>query len=187
MLKRKKASLFVLVAGLLLAALLAGCGGQEKTSVKDQTSAKQTAPSKEASNEKVILRFEFDENTKSVTASVVQRMADRIKERTNGRVELLLNPSCGISGGSIPTMIRNTQNGTVDIALLPSCVYTSLEQRLTVLSLPFMFKDINELERIGRYNDKIKAIYAEQKNKGLTIIDAWARALRQIVVKNKEI
>lgn len=137
---------------------------------------------------KIVLNVEHDEPVLSLTHEILIDLSDKIYEMTDEQVKLEILPACSSSGGNIKTMIENVQMGALDAALIATSIFSSWDPKLDVLHLPFLFSDIKELEKIGRYSPELKEIYKTYENKySLTIVDAWARALRQVVNEKKKI
>lgn len=146
------------------------------------------APFSHSEAAKITLKVEHDEPTSSITHRVLEDMAKEVAKASGGEVELGIYPSCSLSGGSIKTMIANTQLGSTDIAYIATSIYApSLDPTLGVFHLPFMFKDINAMEKVARKSDLAKRLFAKQEAKNLHVIDSWSRNLRQFVNKKKSV
>ena len=124
---------------------------------------------------------EHDEPAGSLVDRLMHEMSDELKAKTDGRIDLAVHAGASLSGGNIRTMIQNTQSGAVHMSMIATSIYTSFDARLNVFSLPFLVADIDQLEVIGRRSDLARELFADQKQKGLHVVDAWTRALRQIV------
>lgn len=128
----------------------------------------------------ITVRIEHDENASSNTQKVLTEMAADVATASGGRLKIDVHPGASLSGGKITTMIQNVQAGSVDASWIATSVYTGVDPRVGVLSLPFMFKDMDGLEKVRRAGTLDK-LYAEQENRNLHVVDAWSRPLRQFI------
>jgi tripartite ATP-independent transporter DctP family solute receptor len=135
----------------------------------------------------ITVRAEHDEPSGSITDRLLNQMANDISKATNGKVKIAVHSGSSLSGGKIPTMIQNVQSGNVDLSFISSGVYASIDPRLGVLSLPFMCRSIDDLEKLSRKSGVMDKIYADQGTKNIYIVDTWTRALRQIANNKREI
>ena len=141
-----------------------------------------------ASESKIVFNVEHDELMTSITHILLVGLSDKIYKMTDGQIKLEIFPSCSSSGGNIKTMIENIKMGLLDAGLVSEGVFSLYDERLAVITLPFMFKNIQELEKISRNSPEIKEIYKSFEDKyGLTVVDVWPRALRQFVNNKKKI
>jgi tripartite ATP-independent transporter DctP family solute receptor len=135
----------------------------------------------------VTIRAEHDEPSGSITDRLLNQMAEDVSKATGGKVKLEVHSGSSLSGGKIPTMIQNVQAGNVDLSFVSSGVYAAIDQRIGVLSLPFMCGSIDDLEKLSRKSGIMDKIYADQDAKNFHIVDTWTRALRQIANNKREI
>lgn len=135
----------------------------------------------------ITIRAEHDENTASITHRLVVEMAGEIARETNGRVKIDVHPGASLSGGKIPTMIQNVQAGNEELAFIATSIYTNIDPRVGVFSLPFLTGGIDDLERVARKSELARRLFAEQESRNLKVVDAWSRALRQVVNNRREI
>jgi tripartite ATP-independent transporter DctP family solute receptor len=133
------------------------------------------------------IRAEHDEPVESITHRLMVQAAAEIATATNGKVKMDVHPGVSLSGGKIPTMIQNTQSGNVDLAIITTGVYSSVDPRTGVLSLPFMFGSIDEMARAARQSHVLDKLMAEQESRNLIVVDLWVRALRQLANTKREI
>jgi TRAP-type C4-dicarboxylate transport system substrate-binding protein len=133
-----------------------------------------------------VIRVEHDENSSSNTHKVLTEMASEIASESGGKLKLEVHAGASLSGGKITTMIQNVQAGNVDAGWIATSIYTGVDPRVGVLSLPFMFKDMDGLERVRR-KGTLNDFYAEQENRNLHVVDAWSRPLRQFINNKRAI
>jgi len=140
-----------------------------------------------ASAQTITIRAEHDENTTSITHRLLTEMAADIARESGGKIKMDVHPSASLSGGKITTMIQNVQAGSEELGFIASSVYTTVDPRVGVFSLPFLTGGIDDLERVARKSDVARKLWAEQSSRNLTVVDAWSRALRQTVNNRREI
>lgn len=138
-------------------------------------------PASGAQADSIKILAEHDEPAGSLVDRLMHEMAEELAQKTDGRIELVPHAGASLSGGNIRTMIQNTQSGAVHMGMIATSIYTSFDSRLNVFSLPFLVADIDQLEVVGRRSDLARELFADQQSKGLHVVDAWTRALRQIV------
>ena len=134
-----------------------------------------------------IIRAEHDEPVGSITHRLLEQMASELAAETNGRVKMEVHPSSSLSGGKIPTMIQNVQAGNVDLSLVSTGIYASIDPRMEVISLPFLFNSIDDFARLVRQSHVMDKVMADQQTRNIVIVDLWARALRQIANNKREV
>ncbi|MCW9710466.1 TRAP transporter substrate-binding protein [Avibacterium sp. 21-586] len=73
-------------------------------------------------------------------------MAKRVKELSNGRITIKLHPNSEL--GASGTQIDGTRIGTIDIVVVGNPYYTTFNERLNLLDLPFLFKNESHVEKV---------------------------------------
>ena len=98
-----------------------------------------------------------------------RKMAEVLKEKSNGRLELELFPSAQL-GGEVD-MLTQLRSGNLDLGLLGSGPVSGLEPSVLVTALPFIWKSRDSFWKTinGPIGDKILANF---DNKGLKAL-AW--------------
>lgn len=75
-----------------------------------------------------------------------EHMAKRVNELSNGRITVKLHPNSEL--GSSDTQIDSTRMGTIDIVVVGNPYYTTFNEELNLLDLPFLFKDEKHVEKV---------------------------------------
>ncbi len=73
-------------------------------------------------------------------------MAKRANELSNGRITIKLHPNSEL--GSSDTQIDGTRMGTIDIVVVGNPYYTTFDEELNLLDLPFLFRDEAHVEKV---------------------------------------
>ncbi|MCW9717175.1 TRAP transporter substrate-binding protein [Avibacterium sp. 21-599] len=73
-------------------------------------------------------------------------MAKRAYELSNGRITIKLHPNSEL--GNSTTQIDGTRMGTIDIVVVGNPYYTTFNQELNLLDLPFLFSDEKHVNKV---------------------------------------
>jgi tripartite ATP-independent transporter DctP family solute receptor len=115
------------------------------------------------------LKYAFGDPPSSPDGLAAQMLADKIKERSNGAIELTLYPSEQLGG--IPEMLEGVQLGTIDITNAPSVTFTSYSPVFGISGIPYLFRDNNIFSKLI-----IKTGLADKQHKvleenGMTVLN----------------
>lgn len=73
-------------------------------------------------------------------------MAKRAHELSNGRITIKLHPNSELGNSS--TQIDGTRMGTIDIVVVGNPYYTTFNEELNLLDLPFLFKNEQHVDSV---------------------------------------
>lgn len=133
-----------------------------------------------ASAAPIILKAEHDEPAGSITDRVLNDMAKKVPQITEGRVEMQVFPGCQLSGGKIKTMIQNTGLGSTHLAFTSAATFTAWDINVGVCNLPFLVENYDAYEKL-RNVQPMKELLGKWDKIGIKGIDYWSRCLRQLV------
>lgn len=121
---------------LVCTSLLVACGTKEAISDTDTegTLAETSAVAKEPIVE---LKFGHQINANSAEGIAAQFFADKVKEKSNGEIEIIVYPSEQL--GSASVMLESTMLGNVDIAMVAGQFLGSYEPTLSMVNTPYLF------------------------------------------------
>jgi tripartite ATP-independent transporter DctP family solute receptor len=128
----------------------------------------------------VILKAEHDEPAGSITDRILNDMAKKVPQITNGRVEMQVFPGCQLSGGKIKTMIQNTSLGSTHLAFTSAATFTAWDINIAVCNLPFLVENYDAYEKLRKVKPMVELLGKWEKI-GIKGIDYWSRCLRQFV------
>ena len=106
--------------------------------------------------------------------------AKRVKELTNGRIEVQVYPSSQL--GNERELVEAMQIGTVEMGAITTAVTSRFVKELEIFSLPFLFKDFQHLYKV------LDSPFGEEMNttaqkKGLRILGWWVGGSRSIYAR----
>lgn len=116
--------------------------------------------------------------------------ARKVKERTQGAVEILIFPNNTL--GNDNTMIAGVRGGTIDIEMSGNPYFTGIEPKLNVLDLPYLFDSMAQVTRVldGPIGRGLLSELESKQMKGLAFWEIGFRSLansRRPVVKAEDI
>lgn len=173
------------LAVTLLASLvvsLAGCGAKEETSAQQGTSVESGD-----TYEKASLRLTNNGTDQAIDTKFANLIAQRVKEKTNGAVEIKVFSNDQLSGGNQSKGIEMLTQGTSDIAVYSNSITGSvLDERLLASSIPFTFKDYAEATA-AYTGEGGKFVESALADKGLIYLGAAHNGLRQFSNSKRDI
>jgi tripartite ATP-independent transporter DctP family solute receptor len=76
------------------------------------------------------------------------RFADLIKQRTNGQLEVRVYADALLASGDPAKELEMLRDGRIDLSYTSNTFYSGLDQRFSVMSLPWMFSSYADVDRI---------------------------------------
>jgi tripartite ATP-independent transporter DctP family solute receptor len=169
----------MLVVFMLIVALVSGCGGGKS----EQASGSQQAGK---SREKIKMKMSVTTSEQSTWYKGAQMWADKVKEKTNGQVEIKVYANEQLSNGNQPKGIELLQNGSTDASLHSTIIYSALDEKFSVISMPWLFNDeaVADKALAGPAGEKLSALLRE---KGVEPLAFGENGFRQITNNKKPI
>lgn len=165
--KSTKTFIAIGLAVLMLALLLAGCGGDKKKA----EDAKAPAP------QKVVLKLGTETATSHPETKGSQKLADIVKEKSKGTLEIQVYDSAKI--GSMKERTEGMRLGTVDISTSSVGFLATYIPVLGVFDLPYIYKDKAHEFRV--FDGEIgKEIDKKMQEKGFRVVCYFDMGSRQI-------
>ncbi len=158
----KKVLSLILVAVMILSIGLTGCAPKEE----------QPAPGGDQggqSQEKVTLKFSTTTADTSTWTLGAKKFGELISEKTNGRIEVKVYPNDQLSGGNQSKGIEMLMSGSTDITFHSNIIYSVMDERFGVISLPFLINDTETADNVlsGEGGEAINKILLEKNIVGL--------------------
>ena len=154
------------VAVLMLAMVVAGCGGDKKK-----------ADEKPAAPQKVVLKLGTETATSHPETKGSQKLADIVKEKSKGTLEIQVFDSAKI--GSMKERTEGMRLGTVDISTSSVGFLATYIPVLGVFDLPYIYKDKAHEFRVFD-GDIGKEIDKKMQEKGFRVVCYFDMGSRQI-------
>jgi TRAP-type transport system periplasmic protein len=125
----------------------------------------------------VKLRFGHAHPTSDSQHVAALRFADKVKERTQGAIEIQVFPSNQL--GNDNTMIAGVRGGTIDIEMSGNPYFTGIEAKLNVLDLPYLFDNMAQVTKVldGAIGRSLLNELETRQMKGLAFWEIGFRSL----------
>lgn len=173
---RKRKSLLFCLVGLMFVLLLAACGdadGAEKSSG-------------DAKDKEYNLKMSITVNDSSTWYAAAKKLADDVKEETDGRINIEIFPNEQLSGGDSGKAVEMLSKGSTDLTFNSTIIYSVLDDRFGVASAPFLFNNTDEVDEAfnGEGGEKLAEILLE---KNVQLLGYGENGFRQITNSSKDI
>jgi len=117
-----------------------------------------------------------------------QFLADEIKKQSNDSISPRVYHSGVLSGGKGKAEIEMCQQGSIEIHITTTAYLANLAKHASVVSLPFLFRDIDQVVGLVKSNNSaFDKINGELNSKNLHIIAWWPRGFRQLTNNKKPV
>jgi len=133
----KRFGVLLLLTLLVLSLMLTGCSGAEKTSSTTNEEVK-----------KYEWKFNVSVAEESSWTRGAKKFAELVSEKTNGNITINVYPNEQLSGGNMTKAVDMARAGTFEIDLRSTLAWSSAEQKLGALSLPFLFTSYEEVDEV---------------------------------------
>jgi tripartite ATP-independent transporter DctP family solute receptor len=96
-------------------------------------------------------------------------MAEKVKQRTAGRVDIRLHPGGALGGDR--EVIEGVQIGTVEMTISSTSIFANFVPDVQVLDIPFLFRDFDHAQGVldGAYGKELLAKFDARGFKGLAL------------------
>ncbi|WP_172372140.1 DctP family TRAP transporter solute-binding subunit [Sporosarcina jiandibaonis] len=142
---------YTFIGSLVMMIMLAGCS--------------------EDGGEKVKLQLGHALSDGTPASDLINEMAENIEEKTDGRVEIDVFPNSQL--GSETEMLEQVKMGTMESAAIMIGSMQSLDMRMAIEDLPYMWKDIDHARAAyeGEFGDYLANIMDEQGMKKIGYVE----------------
>ncbi|KQR73211.1 C4-dicarboxylate ABC transporter substrate-binding protein [Arthrobacter sp. Leaf337] len=76
-----------------------------------------------------------------------KHFADKVAELSDGKIKVETFPDGTLFGGDQNAAVNLLGNGTLDSTIISTSVYASFEPKMNAISLPYLFKDMDEFSK----------------------------------------
>ena len=173
----------LLIATLMLAALITGCGSTTPPAA-DPAPAGSAAPA--ASGDTTITstdKFSWNMSISSGETSTwmigARKFAELINQYSNGNITVTVFPSDSLSGGNQSKGVEQLMTGATDLTFHSNAIYTVMDEKFGAISLPFLYSSPEEaFEALdGAGGDVYEAML---KEKGIKLLGFGENGMRQL-------
>lgn len=168
---RKNLSLISII--LILSMVLFGCSSKP-TAVEEKSEKETTETS--GLTEKIQLSLGHGQALESPPHKALEAFADIVKKKSNGMIEIQIFPANQL--GNERDLAEGLEMGTVDMAYISSGVMENFQPKLGVYSLPFIFRDIDHVEKVvnGPIGEELYNQILEEQ--GIRVMKAFVQGFR---------
>ena len=165
----KKILSLILVVALVLSIGLTGCAKTEAPAPAPAPTSGTPAPAPAPEVKKQTLKLSVTATDTSTWAKGAEKFAEIIAEKTNGQIEIKIYPNEQLSGGSQGKGIEMLMSGSTDITFHSNIIYSIMDERFGVVSLPFLIPDYETADKIidGAGGEALNKILLEKNVVGL--------------------
>ncbi len=168
--KNKKSFLFIFVS-VIFSLILSGCGSESSAG---------------SSNDKHNLKMSVTVSESSTWYKAAEKFAEEVEAETDGRITIDIFANEQLSGGDSGKAVESLAKGTIDLTYNSTIIYSILNEKLGVLSAPFLFSDLDEVDEKlnGPGGEEIKKIL---RDFGVEPLGFGQNGFRQLTNSTKEI
>ncbi|MBB4823514.1 tripartite ATP-independent transporter DctP family solute receptor [Sporosarcina luteola] len=132
------------------------------------------------------LKMSVTVNDSSTWYKAAEKLANDMKEETDGRIKIEIYPNEQLSGGDSGKGVELLAKGQTDLSFHSTIIYSILDPRFGVASAPFLFKDTAGVDKVfgGEGGEAIADILRE---KGVETLGYGENGFRQITNSKHEI
>ena len=167
---------------LVMVLSLAACGGGDDA--KEPETSKELG--QETGFEEMNWKFGISAGETSTWAEAGRYFGELMGEATGGAVTVDVYATDQLFGGSQTDGIQGVIDNTTQIDMHSNLIYASFDDRFSVVSLPFLFANTDEVDAVldGEGGDALKAILEEM---GLHVLGIAENGFRHVTNSKHEI
>ncbi|WP_209121030.1 DctP family TRAP transporter solute-binding subunit [Alkalihalobacillus sp. BA299] len=152
--------LFMMFLMVALSIALVACGGNDETGGED---SQDTGSTGDEEKESYDLKMSVTVGNSSTWFIAAEKLAEDVAEASDGRIQISVFPNEQLSGGDSGAGVEQVMNGTTDMSYHSTIIYSIMDERLGVLSAPFLFANLEETDvaLAGEGGEAIKEIIRE--------------------------
>jgi len=171
---RKMKLSFIIIVSAIFALIIAGC------------SSSTGGKSEDAAGKKLDLKMSITISNTSTWFKAAEQFANEVKENSDGRINIKVYPNEQLSGGDSGKAVESLSKGTIDLTYNSTIIYSILNDKLGVLSAPFLFKDAADVDAklAGEGGEAIKEII---RDFGVEPLGFGENGFRQVTNSVREI
>lgn len=141
-----KKTLAIVLCLVLLLGALAGCGSKDNGTTNTGSAAANTGDT--TAFEPMTWKFACSATETSTWVEAAKYFGELISDATNGAITVEYYPSDQLTGGSQTDGIQALMDGTTEISMHSNIIYSSFDDRFSVVTLPFLFANTDEADAV---------------------------------------
>lgn len=108
-----------------------------------------------------------------------KKFAELVNERTKGQVTVKVYPNEMLSGGNQAKGVEQLINGTTDLSFHSNIIYSVMDERFGVISMPFLFESVEDADKklAGAGGEAVRALC---ESKGIEALAFGENGMRQM-------
>lgn len=176
-----KKTLALLLCLVMAVGMLAGCGQKEEPAPAPAEGG-ETA----SGFEPMTLKFACSAGETSTWVEAAKYFGELVSEATGGAVTVEYYPSDQLTSGSQTDGIQAVMDGTTEISMHSNLIYSSFDDRFSVVSLPFLFGTTDDADAIldGKGGDALQKVLGQY---GLHCIGIGENGFRHVTNNKRPI
>lgn len=107
----------------------------------------------DAKGETLDITLGFTASEASTWNKGLEKFVELVDEASDGKIKVSIYPNEQLSGGNQSKSIEMLQNGTMDMSLHSNIIYSVMDDRFGVVSLPFLFDGYDDVDKKVRDMD----------------------------------
>lgn len=151
--------------GVSVALLLGACSGGN--------------PSADAEGKEYNLKMSLTVADSSTWFEAAEEFRDKIKEESNGRINIELYPNEQLTGGDQAKGVEALAKGSTDLSFHSTIIYSALDQKFSMPSAPFLFKNYEEVDAVMKAEGG-EALAKIVESKGIKALGFGESGFRQL-------
>ena len=135
-----------LVLALVMSLSLVACGGKTEAPAKTDEPAKTETPSDAPKFEKQTWKFACSATENTCWADMGRDFGKMVSDATGGAVTVEVYAADQLTAGNQSEGIQAVIDGTTELSAHSNLIYSAFDQRLNVVSLPFLFDSFDDVD-----------------------------------------
>ncbi|MCM3323562.1 DctP family TRAP transporter solute-binding subunit [Cytobacillus kochii] len=168
---RKRKLSFLFIVSAIFSLFIAGCSSGSTNANGEQ---------------ELDLKMSITISNTSTWYKAAEQFSNEVKENTDSRINIKIYPNEQLTGGDSGKTVESLSKGTVDLTYNSTIIYSILNDKLGVLSAPFLFKDGADVDSklAGEGGEAIKQII---RDFGVEPLGFGENGFRQVTNSVREI
>ena len=173
-----------LILALCMVFALCACGA--KTEAPAPAAPAEDAAADAPKFEKMTLKFACSAGETSTWVEAAKYFGDMVAEKTGGAVTVEYYPSDQLTAGSQTDGIQACMDGTTELSMHSNLIYSSFDDRFSVVSLPFLFATTDDADAVldGAGGDALQGVLGEY---GLHCMGIAENGFRHVTNSKREV